>query len=350
LRSALSQDKLSQQQKQQIESQIVAVRHPETIQDAVSRSQFEALKGVLEAGERLGDPHTLAINEQIGAIASSFYKQNPQLREKAQQNSAINYLNSLNAIKQALTSKGSASAQLATRAIEKIMSAIGDQTAVLNNIKTNGLKLISSNALKIKNLDKLEGQEKEEFSALNDEIQQGVSDQDSRFSSFQKSTEDVIEQSKDLDQIGANSLDDLRTLLGSDEDFAQVKKMWEEYYSSAPVPVDEATKTRADWIAKEKAAMQKALEGLLSENAADRENALKGIGKILPFVLMGKYKNSEVAKYLLAKFDAADTVYKGITEKKEENEDDLVAVKRTQSDSQKKTMALDDTNQNNITL
>jgi hypothetical protein len=220
---------------------------------------------------------------------------------------------------------------------------LGDQTALINNIKTNGLKFVASNALKLTNLDKLDQQDKEEFTALKDQVDQGIASQDPRFASYQKSTEDVIEQSKDLDQVGAGNVDDLRTLLGADEDFGEVKKMWEQYYSSAPVPISEEIKTRADWIAKEKSLMQKALDGLLSADITERENALKGIGKILPFVLMGKYKNSEVAKYLLAKFDAADTVHKQMTKKEEDKEEDLVLVKQAaKTDQNKKTMTLDE--------
>lgn len=343
LRSSLSQDKLSREQRQQIESQIVSVNHPEMAGDETTRSQFAALKSVLDTGERLSDPHATAINKQIQAITNTYYKENPQIKQKAQQNTAINYLNSLSAIRQAIAEKTDSGAQLAVRAIDKITAALGDQTELLNNIKTNGLKSVATNALKIKNLDKLDQQEKEEFTALKDQVDQGVTSQDPRFTGYQKSTEDVIEQSNNLDQVGADNTDDLRTLLAADDDFAQVKKMWEDYYTSAPVPISQEIKTRADWIAKEKSAMQKALDGLLSANPAERESALKSVGKILPFVLMGKYKNSEVAKYLLAKFDAADTVYKQITGKKEENEEDLVLVKKTaQTDQNKNVMTLDE--------
>lgn len=346
LRSALSQDKLSGEQKREIENQIVAVKHPEMATDTKARSQFAALKSVLETGERLSDPHAIAINKQIQSIANTYYRQNPEAREKAQQDTAISYLNSLNAIRQAIASKTDSGAQAAVRAIDKITAKLGDQTALLGNIKTNGLKIVATNALKTKDLDKLEQGEKEEFTALKGQVDQGIASQDPRFTSYQKSTEDVIEQSKDLGQTGAGNIEDLRTLMGADEDFAQVKKMWEQYYSSAPVPIDQKIKTRADWIAREKSMMQEALDGLLSADATERENALKNIGKILPFVLMGKYKNSEIAKYLLAKFDAADTVYKQTTEKKEENEEDLVLVKKqTLSDKNDQTMTLDEPGQ-----
>lgn len=346
LKSALSQDKLNNSQKHEIENQIIAVKHPETASDPVAKSQFAALKSVLETGERLADPHAIAINKQIQSIANTYYRQNPEVREKAQQDTAINYLSSLNAIRQAIASKTDSGAQAAIRAIDKITAKLGDQTTLLGSIKSNGLKIVAINALKTKDFDKLEQGEKEEFSALKEQVDQGIATQDPRFTSYQKSTEDVIEQSKDLDQAGASNIEDLRTLMEADEDFAQVKKMWEQYYSSAPVPMDQEIKTRADWIAKEKSLMQKALDGLLSADATERENALKSIGKILPFVLMGKYKNSEIAKYLLAKFDAADTVYKQTTEKKEGNEEDLVLVKkRALSDKNENTMTLDEPDQ-----
>jgi len=343
LRSALSQDKLSHEQRQQITNQIVSVNHPEMADSETTQSQFAALKSVLETGERLSDPHATAINKQIQAITNTYYKENPQMKQKTQQNTATNYLNSLNTIRQAIATRTDHGAQLAIRAIDKITAALGNQTELLNNIKANGLKLVAINALKIKNIDKLDQQEKEEFTALKDQIDQGITNQDQRFNEYQKSTEDVIEQSKDLDQVGADNTDDLRTLLVADEDFARVKKMWEGYYSNAQVPISQEIKTRADWITKEKSAMQKALDGLLSSDPAERESALKSVGKILPFVLIGKYKNSEVAKYLLAKFDAADTVYKQITNKKEENEEDLVLVKKTtQTDRNKNVMTLDE--------
>ena len=78
----------------------------------------------------------------------------------------------------------------------------------------------------------------------------------------------------------------------------------------------------------------------MSDDSAKREKALKRIEKILPFILMGDYQSSEIATYLLAKYDAAEEVYQEISAKtdKKENEKDLVHVEKKEEDQNVKHM------------
>lgn len=343
LKSALSQDNLSHEQRRQIVQEVIAIKHPETVADPTRRGQYEALKSVLTAGEKLGDPKAKEIGALIRSVVAISYKESPEIKQKVAETTANSFFNSLNKVKQVLQGKQTdPNSQLALRAMDKILRSIGDQAAAIGQIKDHGLKVFADNALKIKDTTKLEKDEQTEFDALGDEVEKNAASGNADFQKLQKTTEDVIEEAGNIDQLQASNVEELRGLLGSDQDFQKVRQMWEEYYSNAPVPLSEQTKTRADWIIKEKARMQQTLQDLLSSDPTKREDAIKNVGKILPFVLMGKYKNSEIAKYLLAKIDAADKVYKQLTGEKKENEDDLVFVKKAQrQDQEEKKMALE---------
>ncbi len=340
LRHLANQDHLNQDERQQISREVVSLRHPELIEDVNKRNQYGALKNVLTTGAHLGDAESKQLWQKIRDISIMAYKDLEDLKQKSFQTVANNYITSLSEARQALTEKPqSQSTQLAISAIDKMLSAIGDQNAALQNIKENGLRVFFGSANKLQDLDKLNEQEREEFTALKNETAVG----DPKLQNLQKSTQEVIEEAGNSDQIEAESTDELRDMLSTDEELKRLQSMWEEYYMGAPVPLSEQIKTRTDWVSKEKQLMETTLQGLLSSDQTKRDQAIKDIGQILPFVVMGKYKSSQIAKYLLAKLDGADAALNALNKSDSENEEDLVAVKRnSQSEAEQKHLSLEE--------
>ena len=96
----------------------------------------------------------------------------------------------------------------------------------------------------------------------------------------------------------------------SEEDYAAVKNLWEENYRSLPVPTPftNDVKGRVEWIKNDRGEIEKTIE-LLNEPDTEKKNeGMKRVSEILPFLLLGGFSMQEITSYLSAKSDAATDV------------------------------------------
>ena len=96
----------------------------------------------------------------------------------------------------------------------------------------------------------------------------------------------------------------------SDEDYDEVRKLWEENYRNLPVPQPFTgdVKGRIEWIKDDAVKVQHTVELLASNELEKRNEGMKQVAEILPFLLLGGFSNEEMVGYLKAKLDAANTV------------------------------------------
>lgn len=151
----------------------------------------------------------------------------------------------------------------------------------------------------------------------------------------------------EIDQNGTatiSTISALRSLSEKDEDFLRTKQTWMTHYQNAPT---EAGKERKQWLTEEINTLQNNLNNLLSNDPTKKEAALQGIKKILPLALMGNYKSSDIAKYMLAKLDAAKETFEKISniQSSEQKPEEFVNVNnKSGQDQNKQTMATEENN------
>lgn len=137
------------------------------------------------------------------------------------------------------------------------------------------------------------------------------------------------------------------------EDYEQVKKMWLNNYRHTELPGDLEVKERSDWVKKEVQTITTALERLSSADEDVKEEGLKMLSGILPFILMGDFSEREIIVYLKSKLEAAKQVLEEIlagrkveempeevlvpiAEKKEEAKEELLAATMEEEEEEKK--------------
>lgn len=118
------------------------------------------------------------------------------------------------------------------------------------------------------------------------------------------------------------------------EDYEEVKQTWEDNYRKLEPPAgpDGQTKSRADWLKEEIKQIPTVIDLLMSGDPKRQEEGKKMVSKILPFLLLGGFSNTEIVAYLKAKLEAAKQVLKEVlqVEGEKEEEDMKVEVDRTQ--------------------
>lgn len=337
-------------------------------------TQFQALKEILERGAVSGDKNMAnflqttkgVVNAAVvynNRISDHFSKQTLQnitrnvdnLFQTAQNTNNLtqdqsrqltqNFQNTYNTntsnFHDYLSSRQDQKAQLALRALEKVKEAT--KTAVA----TSDVKTVALTLNKINHPEKLQATEQAEYSALKEEVAQGVKKGDNNLSDFQANLERmsmITGEDQALMSTGTDTLPpditQLEKAVKNDADYTHTKELWKEHYRKAQVPLSSKIRTRADWLKKEKETLEADLTDFLSADSGKREQALKRIEKILPFILMGDYQASEIATYLLAKYEAAKEVHQEISAKPKENEEDLVHVE-PKKEAQQNTMHME---------
>lgn len=118
------------------------------------------------------------------------------------------------------------------------------------------------------------------------------------------------------------------------EDYEEVKETWEDNYRKLEPPTnsDGRPKSRSEWLKQEIKDIPVVIDLLLSGDPAHIEQGKQMVSKILPFLLLGGFSNTEIVSYLKAKLEAAKSVLKEVlqVEGKEEEEDSKIEVDRTQ--------------------
>ena len=125
------------------------------------------------------------------------------------------------------------------------------------------------------------------------------------------------------------------------EDYEEVKQTWEDNYRKLEPPTGPSgqPQKRSEWLKAEVAQIPKVIDLLLSGDPARVEEGKRMVSKILPFLLLGGFSNTEIVSYLKAKLEAAKAVLKEVlqVEDKDADADSKVEVDRTKHTQ--KTMA-----------
>jgi hypothetical protein len=102
----------------------------------------------------------------------------------------------------------------------------------------------------------------------------------------------------------------------SSDQYEEVKKLWIENYKTLPVPEGYSSDTsgRIEWIKKDSEESQQTFDLLKSSDTGKKDEGLKKIGNILPFLLLGGFSYNEMTGYLQAKIDAAKESVQSINE------------------------------------
>lgn len=117
------------------------------------------------------------------------------------------------------------------------------------------------------------------------------------------------------------------------EDYEEVKQTWADNYRKLDPPSgpEGQPKTRTQWLKDEIKDIPVVIDLLLSGDPKEVERGKQMVSKILPFLLLGGFSNTEIVSYLKAKLEAAKQVLKEVlqVEGAQEEEETKVEVDRT---------------------
>jgi hypothetical protein len=132
------------------------------------------------------------------------------------------------------------------------------------------------------------------------------------------------------------------------EDYEEIKKMWEENYRTLPVPLgfNDNKEGRIEWIQKDSEEIQATIDLLQSPDTEKKNEGLKKVGTILPFLLLGGFSYQEIVAYLNVKLEAAKTVLIELKQGAEKEEKVDVVIK---TQYEPKAMAAEEEITNNST-
>lgn len=106
------------------------------------------------------------------------------------------------------------------------------------------------------------------------------------------------------------------------DDYEAVKKLWHENYQKlAPPQNTKGVQTsRKTWINEDIEKIQTAINLLTTNDPQKVKQGMDIVGKILPFLLIGGFSQTEIITYLKSKLEAAKAVLSEIGQKEEEEE------------------------------
>lgn len=232
-------------------------------------------------------------------------------------------------------------AQMALQALEKVAQVAQVALKPVSQITSKDRNNVLSIANKVEHPEAIADEdEKKQFSALKDFVGQGTKmgdidaatlDYAGKLMLWSKDAEDKNKLTGELDKKLLE-----RTTAG-DKDYAKTKSLWKKHYTSAPVPSSDKVKSRQDWLRQEKQKLQAALDKLLSADSKDRKSGLEEVKKVIPFMLMGDYSLTDIAKYIMAKIDAINDTLKDLEmiegkKSDEKAEEVLVPVKKKEAE------------------
>lgn len=143
--------------------------------------------------------------------------------------------------------------------------------------------------------------------------------------------------------VGSNPLpEENKVQQVSQEDYEEVRKTWEQNYSSIEPPTgdDGKPQQRKEWLDKEKNNITIVIQLLQSQDPVKQKQGMDKVSQILPFLLLGGFSRNEIVTYLKAKLEAAKQVL-GKAVSTQEDEDTMVDVERKTTEKPK-TMEIAD--------
>ncbi len=120
------------------------------------------------------------------------------------------------------------------------------------------------------------------------------------------------------------------------DDYEEVKRTWLQNYRKldAPAAPDGSPRNRKEWLKQEVAQISQVTSLMASNEPAKQEQAKAMVSKILPFLLLGGFSQSEIIAYLKAKQEAAKTVLADMPADGE-SEEDLVSIEKKKQEAPK---------------
>lgn len=137
--------------------------------------------------------------------------------------------------------------------------------------------------------------------------------------------------------VGSNPLpEENKVQQVSQEDYEEVRKTWEQNYSTIEPPAgdDGKPQNRKDWLNKEQGNITIVIQLLQSHDPVKQKQGMDKVSQILPFLLLGGFSRNEIVTYLKAKLEAAKQVI-GKSSTVQEDEDTMVDVNRKQVEKPK---------------
>lgn len=124
------------------------------------------------------------------------------------------------------------------------------------------------------------------------------------------------------------------------DDYESVKKMWTDNYTKLDPPLekDGTKQDRSQWIRSDIEKINKAITLLSSVDTTAHKEGMDMVAKILPFLLIGGFSQTEVIAYLKAKLEAAKQVLSDV-EKNQEEEDTQVEKETKKHEAEKEMHA-----------
>ncbi len=120
------------------------------------------------------------------------------------------------------------------------------------------------------------------------------------------------------------------------EDYETVRKMWIDNYQNLETPkdIEGKQKSRKDWVKGDIEKINETINLLLSQDPQKVAQGKTMVAKVLPFLLIGGFSQTEIIAYLKAKLEAGKSVLSE-AEKQQEEEETQISVKEKKEEKPK---------------
>ncbi len=304
-----------------------------------------------------------SIFEEVQKSISEPVNQQNQVSQNATQNAVQNAMQSMSQQAQSTVRETTniASSMANVSSGQLIFSAPIQSTPELQNAITEILSMTSINIPTMRDISKYEtamlnknssSQSKEEVNRLAEAINRisGKSQitTPGEQAKFSQVREKLVTESKKGNSVadsvlkaagpvGSNPLpEENKVQQVSQEDYEEVRKTWEQNYSTIEPPLgdDGKPQNRKEWLNKEHTNINIVIQLLQSQDPIKQKQGMDKVSQILPFLLLGGFSRNEIVTYLKAKMEAAKQVLTRSSSKQEE-EDTMVDVERKHEEKPK---------------
>jgi hypothetical protein len=121
----------------------------------------------------------------------------------------------------------------------------------------------------------------------------------------------------------------------SEEEYEEIKKLWEENYRTLPVPAEFGTEAtgRVAWIESDLKVVEETSNLLNASEADKQKEGMQKVSEILPMLMLGGFSQSEIVGYLKAKTEAGRNVVTELQKDEEGKETVGVATNASQDEN-----------------
>ncbi|OQA52429.1 MAG: hypothetical protein BWY43_00496 [candidate division WS2 bacterium ADurb.Bin280] len=288
----------------------------ENITDQTVRNNYSSIKSIINQ-----IPQTANIGfASLQKDAQSYYEISSRdiVDNKIKGELAVNFTQSLDNLLEGHKQTGGAPSQNSPIAtIEKVTSNIKN---ISTNDGTRGVDNVLAAAKRIADPQSAESeQEKQEYQQTKEFINDQAANGNKQALAIEEAMKNI---SKELEideakNVKVTDIARLRASVREDQDFMNTKKLWLQNYLNYLNPY---TKDKGDSLLKEINLLGQTLNDIISPDNEKKKEALKRVQKIIPFALLGNYKISDIAKYLLAKYDGASEALNSLRQHQEKKE------------------------------